>query len=60
VSGAAAFTRQGESEEASRQDVSLKPEEAADDSIALKARFRRPPVFVVAPLGAMYYQGIDY
>ena len=31
--GAAAF-RQGESEEASRRDFSLKPKEAADDSIA--------------------------
>ena len=33
MSGAAAF-RQGESEEASRRDFSLKPKEAADDSIA--------------------------
>jgi hypothetical protein len=30
-------TQQGESEDASRRDVSLKPEEAADDSIAQSA-----------------------
>jgi hypothetical protein len=30
-------TRQGESEDVSRRDVSLKPEEATDDSIAQSA-----------------------
>lgn len=34
MSGGAAIARQGESEEALRRDVSLKPKEAADDSIA--------------------------
>ena len=38
MSGAAAKTRRVEAEEASRRDLSLKPEEADDDSIAPYAR----------------------